>query len=97
VTQRKKHMLNIAEETKAKIIEDFKVGEGDTGSVEVQVAILTGRINHLADHLRTHKKDHSSRRGLLGMVGQRNSLLKYLARISPDRYRTLIGRLGLRK
>ena len=83
-------------EQKAGIIEQYKLHEGDTGSPEVQVAILTERINHLNDHLKTHKKDHHSRRGLLKMVGQRRGLLNYLMRIDIERYRTLIGRLNLR-
>ena len=81
---------------KTGIIEQYRLHEGDTGSPEVQVAILTERINHLNDHLKTHKKDHHSRRGLLKMVGQRRGLLNYLMRIDIERYRTLIGRLNLR-
>jgi small subunit ribosomal protein S15 len=87
----------IPTQTKKKIVEEHQLHDGDTGSAEVQVALLTARINDLADHLRTHKKDHSSRRGLLKMVGKRNSLLKYLSRTAPERYRQLIGKLGLRK
>lgn len=83
-------------EKKNEIIEQYKLHDGDTGSPEVQVAILTERINHLNDHLKTHKKDHHSRRGLLKMVGQRRGLLNYLMRIDIERYRTLIGRLNLR-
>jgi small subunit ribosomal protein S15 len=71
--------------------------EGDSGSPEVQIAILTGRINHLQDHFRKHAKDHASRRGLLLMVGRRNRLLKYLAATDRERYLELIRRLGLRK
>ena len=84
-------------DTKKKIIEDNQRHEGDTGSAEVQIAILTSRINHLTEHCKTHKKDHASRRGLLKMVGKRSSLLKYLSNTAPDRYRQIIGRLGLRK
>ena len=83
-------------EKKAGIIDLYKLHDGDTGSPEVQVAILTERINHLNEHLKTHKKDHHSRRGLLKMVGQRRGLLNYLMRIDIDRYRTLIGKLNLR-
>jgi small subunit ribosomal protein S15 len=82
---------------KKQIVKDFQRHDGDTGSVEVQVAVLTARIAHLTEHLKTNKKDHASRRGLLMMVGKRSSLLKYLASIDPERYKTLIGRLGLRK
>lgn len=84
-------------EKKQQIITDFAAHEGDTGSSEVQVAILTERINHLNDHLKMHKKDHHSRRGLLMMVGQRRGLLNYLQRTSVERYRILIERLNLRK
>ncbi|MCD4824174.1 MAG: 30S ribosomal protein S15 [Phycisphaerae bacterium] len=87
----------MTDDTKKTIITEHQIHEGDTGSAEVQVAILTARINHLAEHLRTHKKDHASRRGLLKMVGKRNSLLKYLSRTAPERYRSLIAKLGLRK
>ncbi|QOX62575.1 30S ribosomal protein S15 [Anoxybacterium hadale] len=82
---------------KAQIIEDYKTKEGDTGSPEVQIAILTYRINDLNEHLKIHKKDHHSRRGLLKMVGQRRNLLNYLKNKDLDRYRDLIARLGLRK
>ncbi|MDD2484897.1 MAG: 30S ribosomal protein S15 [Eubacteriales bacterium] len=82
---------------KADIIKDYMTHEGDTGSPEVQVAILTFRINDLNEHLKIHKKDHHSRRGLLKMVGQRRNLLNYLKNKDVDRYRTLIARLGLRK
>ena len=87
----------ITQEDKQKVINEYATHEGDTGSQEVQVAILTHRILELTDHLRTHKKDHTSRRGLLKMVGKRNSLLKYLSNNEHDRYATLINRLGLRK
>lgn len=89
--------MSIPDENKRQIVEDNRLHEGDTGSAEVQVALLTARINHLAEHLRTHKKDHSSRRGLLRMVGRRSSLLKYLSSTAPERYRAIIAKLGLRK
>jgi len=82
---------------KQEIIEKFKQHETDTGSPEVQVAILTERINHLTEHLKTHKKDFHSRRGLLQMVGQRRGLLNYLKDCDIDRYRKLITELGLRR
>ena len=84
-------------DTKSQVIEDYRQHESDTGSVEVQVAILTTRISELTDHLRQHKKDIHSRIGLLKLVGQRRSLLKYLSREDVGRYRTLISRLGLRR
>ena len=87
----------ITAEIKTKILSDYKTHDKDTGSPEVQIALLTTRINELTEHLRTHKKDHSSRRGLLKMVGKRNSLLKYLTREDRSRYQQIIGRLGLRK
>jgi small subunit ribosomal protein S15 len=87
----------ISKEKKEKIISDFKINSTDTGSPEVQVAILTGRINELTEHLKTHPKDHSSRRGLLKMVGNRSSLLKYVKNSDLNRYRQIITRLGLRK
>ena len=87
----------ITKEQKQAIIEEYKVHEGDTGSPEVQIAILSFRINALTEHLKTNKKDHHSRRGLLKMVGQRRGLLKYLKEVDIERYRTLIARLGLRK
>lgn len=82
---------------KQEIITKYAVHEGDTGSPEVQVAILTERINYLTEHLKVHKKDHHSRRGLLKMVGQRRGLLNYLNRKDIQRYRAIIERLGLRK
>lgn len=82
---------------KAEIIAEYKLKEGDTGSPEVQVAVLTYRINDLNEHLKIHKKDHHSRRGLLKMVGQRRNLLNYLKNKDIERYRSLIARLGLRK
>jgi small subunit ribosomal protein S15 len=83
--------------TKAEIIKAYGRHEGDTGSPEVQVALLTERINHLNEHLKLNKKDHHSRRGLLLMVGQRRGLLDYLKRTDIERYRTLISQLNLRK
>ena len=82
---------------KQEIIEQYRVHESDTGSPEVQIALLTKRINHLTEHLKTHRKDHSSRRGLLKMVGRRASLLKYLANQDRRRYQAVIQRLGIRK
>ena len=89
--------MSITADQKNQIVSDFKVHEKDTGSPEIQIALLTKRITELTEHLRTHKKDHSSRRGLLKMVGKRNSLLKYLTREDRTRYQTIIGKLGLRK
>ncbi len=89
--------MAITADSKKKIVQENQRHEGDTGSVEVQVAILTARINDLTGHLSSHKKDHASRRGLLMMVGKRNSLLKYLSQNAPDRYRQIIQKLGLRK
>ena len=82
---------------KAEIIKEYQLKEGDTGSPEVQIAILTYRINDLNNHLKTHAKAHHSRRGLLKMVGQRRNLLAYLKDKDLERYRNLIARLGLRK
>lgn len=82
---------------KQQIINEYAVHEGDTGSPEVQVALLTERINHLNSHLKEHKKDHHSRRGLLMMVGKRRGLLNYLKDQDIERYRSLIKKLGLRK
>lgn len=82
---------------KAKIVGDYQRAQGDTGSPEVQVALLTARINGLTGHFKANVKDHHSRRGLLMMVNQRRKLLDYLKRKNTDGYRTLIGRLGLRK
>lgn len=87
----------MTKEKKVEIINDYKTHEGDTGSPEVQVALLTFRINELNEHLKIHKKDHHSRRGLFKMVGQRRNLLNYLKEKDIERYRTIIGRLGLRK
>ncbi len=84
-------------ENKDAIIQEYATHEGDTGSVEVQVAVLTARIQHLTEHMREHKHDFHSRRGLLQMVGKRRRLLKYLQKKDVERYRTLIARLGLRR
>ena len=84
-------------ETKQAIIKEYATHEGDTGSPEVQVAILTHRINHLTEHLKSNLKDHHSRRGLLMMVGHRRNLLAYLQKVDIERYRSIIARLGIRK
>ncbi len=84
-------------EKKQEIIEQFKRHENDTGSSEVQIALLTERINYLTEHLKTHRKDHHSRRGLLKMVGQRRSLLDYLRDTDVERYRSIIKKLSLRR
>lgn len=87
----------MAMKSKAEIIKEFGKFEGDTGSTEVQIALLTEKINHLTEHLRTHKKDFHSRLGLLKMVGQRKRLLAYLTKKDLEGYRSLIARLGIRK
>jgi small subunit ribosomal protein S15 len=87
----------MATQVKQDLIQNYRTHEGDTGSPEVQVALLTERIRHLTDHLKAHRKDHSSRRGLLKMVGRRASLLKYLLRHDRQRYQTVIERLGIRR
>ena len=87
----------LTKEDKGSIIGDFEAHEGDTGSPEVQIALLTKRINDLTEHLKTHPKDHSSRRGLLKMVGTRSALLKYVRSRDLKRYQEVISRLGLRK
>jgi len=89
--------MTIEKEKKVQLVGDYKTHETDTGSPEVQIALLTERINHLAEHLRGHKKDHSSRRGLLRMVGKRSRLLKYLTKKDRKRYLELIKRLKIRK
>jgi len=89
--------MTLTQEMKAELIEKFGDTPQDTGKTEVQVALLTARINELTDHLRTHKKDHSSRRGLLMLVGQRRRFLNYLQRSDLERYRSLVKELGLRK
>ena len=87
----------VNKEEKARIVEEYKIHEGDTGSVEVQVALLTARIRHLTEHLKKHPKDYHSRRGLMKMVGRRRKLLKYLRKRKPEVYKELIEKLGLRK
>ena len=87
----------LLKEEKSKVIAEYATHEGDTGSPEVQIAILTKRINDLTEHLKTHKKDHHSRRGLLEMVGQRRNLLNYVMKKDIERYRSIIARLGIRK
>ena len=82
---------------KIELIETYRINEADTGSPEVQIAILTERINYLTEHLKNNKKDHHSRRGLLKMVGQRRGLLNYLMKKNIERYRSIVERLGLRK
>lgn len=90
-------MSKTARDTKSEVIEKFATTKGDTGSPEVQVALLTDRINHLTKHFEGHKKDHHSRRGLLIMVGRRRKLLDYLKQNAAPRYEVLIKKLGLRK
>ena len=87
----------MTKEIKQEIINTYKLHEGDTGSPEVQIAILTYRINHLTEHLKTHKKDHHSRRGLLQMVGDRRGLLNYLTKVDIERYLAIIKKLNIRK
>ena len=89
--------MSITAEQKTKIVSDYRTHDKDTGSPEVQIALLTTRIMELNEHLKAHKKDHSSRRGLLKMVSRRNALLKYLTREDRARYQQIIGKLGLRK
>lgn len=89
--------MSISAAAKLQIVQDFKVHDKDTGSPEVQIALITHRINELRSHFDAHKKDHSSRRGLLKLVSRRNQLLKYLTREDRTRYQQIIGRLGLRK
>lgn len=84
-------------ERKQALIQDHRIHDRDTGSAEVQIAMLTERINHLTEHLRTHRKDHHSRRGLLKMVSQRRRQLAYLNRTDVERYRAIVAKLGLRK
>jgi len=87
----------LLKEEKTAIMKEYATHEGDTGSPEVQIAVLTRRINELTEHLKVHKKDHHSRRGLLKMVGHRRNLLAYLQKKDIERYRAIIARLGLRK
>ena len=89
--------MSLTQEKKQELIQKFGRSEGDTGSAEVQIALLTERINELTEHLRSHSKDHHSRRGLLMLVGKRRRLLRYLESADLDRYRTVVGELGLRR
>ena len=89
--------MTITKERKGELIQEFKRGEDDTGSPEVQIAILTTRINSLTEHMRTHSKDYSTRRGLLQMVSRRRRLLDYLKKIDPQRYIDIIQKLNIRK
>lgn len=89
--------MSLAKEKKSELIGKYGRAEGDTGSAEVQIALMTERINELTEHLRTHSKDHHSRRGLLMLVGRRRRLLRYLERTDLERYRSLVAELGLRR
>lgn len=89
--------MALTAQDKAEIVKEFATSEGDTGSAEIQIALLTHRIKYLTDHFRTHKKDHASRRGLLKLVGQRRKLQKYVKNKDPEGYQQLIKRLGLRR
>ena len=89
--------MTITKERKGELIQEFKRGDDDTGSPEVQIAILTTRINGLTEHMRVHKKDYSTRRGLLAMVSRRRRLLDYVRSKDPQRYLDIIGKLGIRK
>ena len=89
--------MTVAERTKSDVIKDHQHHEADTGSPEVQVALMTARINHLTEHLKTHRKDHASRLGLLKLVGSRRRLLRYVQNQDVNRYRELIGKLGIRR
>lgn len=94
---RRFYEMSLTKERKSELIGKFGRGDGDTGSAEVQVALLTERINELTDHLRSHAKDHHSRRGLLMLVGKRRRMLRYLERSDLERYRALVKELGLRR
>lgn len=89
--------MAITKEKKAELVSEFETKSGDTGSPDVQIAILTTRINHLTEHMRSNKKDYSTRRGLLGMVSRRRRLLDYVRKNDPDRYLDLLERLNIRK
>jgi small subunit ribosomal protein S15 len=89
--------MSLTQEKKQELIQKFGRSDGDTGSAEVQIALLTARINELTEHLRSHRKDHHSRRGLLMLVGKRRRLLRYLERSDLDRYREVVADLGLRR
>lgn len=97
IDQRKDETMALTAEEKANIVKDYQLKEGDTGSPEVQVALLSANIDKLQGHFGSHKKDHHSRRGLIRMVNQRRNLLDYLKRKDPQRYSALIARLGLRR
>ncbi|HCZ07341.1 MAG: small subunit ribosomal protein [Thermotogota bacterium] len=88
--------MSLDKEAKSRIIEEYRLHGGDTGSVEVQIALLTARIRHLTEHLKKHPKDFHSRRGLMKMIGHRRKLLKYLKKEKPQQYKELISKLGLR-
>ncbi|MAR14007.1 MAG: 30S ribosomal protein S15 [Blastopirellula sp.] len=89
--------MTITKERKQELVQEFKTGDDDTGSPQVQIAILTTRINSLTEHMRTHKKDYATRRGLLALVSRRRRLLDYLRKHNPQAYLDIIGRLGIRK
>jgi small subunit ribosomal protein S15 len=89
--------MSLSVEKKRSLIEQFRVHEGDTGSPEVQIALLTERVNSLTEHFKQHGKDHHSRRGLLMLIGKRRSLLEYLRTRNPERYRAIIDKLGIRR
>ena len=89
--------MSITKERKQELIQEFRQNESDSGSPEVQISILTNRVNALTGHMRTHKRDYASRRGLLAMVSQRRRLLDYLKRVAPQRYLDIIGTLNIRK
>jgi small subunit ribosomal protein S15 len=89
--------MAMVQEKKTELVQKYRTHEKDTGSPEVQVALLSERINYLTEHFKTHKKDHHSRRGLLKLVGQRRRLLDYLRKVDPNRYKVLIESLGIRK
>ena len=89
--------MTITKERKAELVKEFQLSDDDTGSPEVQIAVLTTRINNLTEHMRQNKKDYSTRRGLLGLVSRRRRLLDYVRKVNPDRYLDIIGRLNIRK
>jgi len=89
--------MSITSERKKELIEEFAIGPGDTGSAPVQIAVLTERIKNLTEHLKVHKKDFTSRRGLLVMVGRRGKMLRYLRKRSPERYKEIVAKHGLRR
>lgn len=95
--QYEERVKTMLKEEKTAIMQEYATHEGDTGSPEVQIALLTKRINDLTEHLKIHKKDHHSRRGLFKMIGQRRALLDYLIKVDIERYRSIIARLGIRK